>query len=251
MSLRSIITVCICVSALVVGQAQILNIENRRIVTDTAGFAGKVSTSINASKFTQSFMSFDLNGNVQYKTDKNLFLFYGSYEIIRAGGENFNNSGFVHLRYNRKLSKVVRFELFSQVQNNAVTKIKSRFLNGVGLRFKLSQYERAKFYWGVAGMYEHETVDDPREVHDDIRLSSYLTFTLMPEKTVSFRNTTYAQPRIDDFKDIRVSNSSRLLFNISKQLRFTVDLSFLYDEFPPPGVPSVNYQIKNGLQYTL
>jgi len=247
-TIKSLLTVAVLHLCTISLHAQIVNIEGKRIATDTVGFAGSLGINLSASKFTQSFVAANINGHLQYKTKKDLILLISDYEVVNAGGENFNNSGFLHLRYNRKLSKVIRSELFTQAQYNSVTKLDVRLLNGLGLRFKLSQYERAKFYWGVAAMYEHEQVEDEGTMND-VRLSSYLTFTLRPEKTVVFSNTTYAQPRIDNFADYRISNNSRLQFDITKQLKFVTNFSFLYDAKPPIEVPKVNYQIRNGLTY--
>ena len=98
-------------------------------------------------------------------------------------------------------------------------------------------------------MYEYEEVSDPEILNKNMRLSSYFTFTLRPEKTVSFTNTTYAQPRIGNFSDYRLSNSAKLIFDITTKLKFVTDFNFLYDAFPPVDIPKVNYQVKNGLVY--
>jgi len=238
--------VALCV---IMSHGQIINIESKRIATDTTGFAGNIGLSLSASRYTQSFVAAEMAGLVQWKTKKSLFLLIGDIDIVNAGGENFNNSGYGHFRFNHKISPLVRMELFTQVQYNSVTKITARYLNGAGLRFKLSQYETAKIYWGIAAMYEHEELSDPEIIYDDLRLSSYLTFTLAPVETIVFRNTTYIQPLAKDFQDYRLANNTRINFGISKNLSFTTDFSFLYDSNPPVEVPNINYRIKNGLAY--
>ena len=229
--------------------AQIINMESKRIATDTLGFSGKMGISLSASRFTQSFVSADLSGQIQFKTNRNLYLLVGDFQIVNAGGESFNNSGFGHFRYNRKLGDVIRGELFTQIQYISVTKITKRILNGAGLRFKLSEYETAKIYWGIAAMYEYEEVSSPKIINKDIRLSSYFTFTLAPVETISFRNTTYVQPKTADFKDYRLANNTVINFGITENLKFTTVFSFLYDSRPPIEVPTINYQVKNGLHY--
>lgn len=232
-----------------IGHAQIINVESKRIATDTTGFSGKIGMSLSASKFTQSFVTAELAGLVQWKSQKSIYLLVGDFQIVNAGGESFNNSGFGHLRYNYKMTPKIRLELFTQVQYNSVTKITARYLNGVGLRFKLSQYETAKIYWGIAAMHEYEELTAPEIVNKDIRLSSYMTFTLAPVETITLRNTTYVQPLTADFNDYRLSNNTKLSFGITKNLSFTTDFSFLYDSRPPFEVPRINYQVKNGLNY--
>ena len=114
---------------LFVGQwvnAQIYNVEQRRLVTDTIGWAGNMGLSISASKFTKSVFSASLGTHLQYKTSKDLYLFVGNYNIINADGENFDNRAQIHLRYNREFNEWVRMEYFFQIQSNNLTKIKSR-----------------------------------------------------------------------------------------------------------------------------
>ena len=229
--------------------AQIINIESKRIATDTIGFSGKIGMSLSAAKFTQTFVAVELASHVQWKTKKNLYLLIGDLDIVNAGGESFNNSGFGHFRFNRRLTPKIKLEFFSQVQYNSVTKITARYINGAGLRFKLSPYDNAKVYWGFTAMYEYEELSDPVIINKDIRLSSYITFNLVPVKTITLNNTTYMQPLLEDFNDFRLSNSTRLNFVITQNLSFTTDFNFLYDSRPPEDIPSINYQVKNGLNY--
>lgn len=230
-------------------ESQILNIEQQRIITDTTGWAGKMGISLAASKFTKSLFSVTTIGHLQYKTEKELYLLIGNYDLVNADGENFDNRGYGHFRYNRKITELFRFEIFTQLQYNSLTKIQSRSLTGLGPRFKLSQHENAKFYWGLAYMYEYEIIAEEEIINSDHRASSYFTFTLIPVSDISFANTTYIQPLLKDFTDYRVSNDSRLNFKINKNLAFTTLFSFLYDANPPTEIPNVNYLIRNGLNY--
>ncbi len=230
--------------------AQIVNMESKRISTDTTGFSGKMGISLSASRFTRSFVAADISGQVQWKTRRNLYLLVGDFRIVNAGGESFNNSGFGHFRYNRKLNDVIRAEFFTQIQYNSVTKITKRILNGIGVRLKLSPHETAKIYWGLAIMNEYEELSDPKIINKDNRLSSYFTFTLAPVQKISIRNTTYVQPKLNDFQDYRLANSTLLNFGITNHLKFNTVFSFLYDSRPPIDVPTVNYLVKNGLNYT-
>lgn len=229
--------------------AQIINMESKRIATDTTGLSGNMGVSLSASRFTQSFVAADVSGHIQWKTTRNIYLLVGNLQIVNAGGESFNNSGFGHFRINRKFSSVIRGELFTQIQYNSVTKITKRILNGVGIRLKLSQFETAKIYWGLAVMNEYEELSDPKIINKDNRLSSYFTFTLAPVKKISLRNTTYVQPKLSDFKDYRLANNTVINFGITDNLKFTTSFSFLYDSSPPIDIPTVNYQVKNGLNY--
>jgi hypothetical protein len=228
---------------------QIINIESQRIITDSTGMSGDIGLSLAASKNAKSYVAFNGHGHLQYKNHNDLWLFIMDYDLVNAGNENFSDSWFGHIRYNRKIGEVIRPEAFIQAQFNEISKIDLRILNGIGIRLKLSDLERAKFYYGITYMYEYEEVSDLAKINKDHRLSSYFTFTLKPEKTVLLRNTTYIQPLIKEFEDFRLSNDTRLIFSITKQLKFTTTFSFLYDSRPPIGVPNSIYQINNGLNF--
>jgi hypothetical protein len=228
---------------------QILNIEQRRIITDTTGWSGTIGLSVSASKYIQSYFSTNTNGHLQYSDGKNLLLAYGGVNFVSAGGQEFNNSGFGHLRYNRKINTLLRLEAFTQVQYNSLTKIESRILNGVGIRLKLSPYETAKFYYGLTIMNEYEKLKDPELINKDNRVSSYFTFTLTPESNIKFTNTTYIQPKFGDIRDYRLSNDASMIFGINKHLKMTTSFHYLYDSEPPQGVPKVNYEVRNGLSF--
>jgi hypothetical protein len=228
---------------------QIVNIESQRIITDTVGWSGDLGISVSASKNTKSYFTFNGHGHLQFKSHKNLFLSILDYNLVHAGNEDFDNTGFGHLRYNRKVSDLFSFEAFTQFQFNEITKIELRSLNGLGFRLKLSQYERSKFYYGLAYMFEYEEVKDVSFINKDHRMSSYFSFTLKPEETVVFSNTTYIQPKLNEFRDYRLSNNTRLVFNITTHLKFVTQFNFLFDARPPEGVPRSSYEVKNGLNY--
>lgn len=229
--------------------AQIYNIEERRIITDTTGWAGRMNLSFAASKFTKSVVTANIGSHIQYKTKSDLYLLLLNYDIINANGENFDNRAYAHLRYNRKLSELVKMEYFFQIQSNALLKVQQRILNGLGPRLRLSNTKKAKSYFAIAYMYEFEVLSESQERNFDHRLSSYFTFTLFPKADLCFSNTTYFQPLLNNLQDYRVSNDSNLQFSITRKIKFTTILTFLYDTEPPNEVPGLNYQVRNGITY--
>lgn len=245
---KYVITIYLCIFSYYL-QSQIVNIESQRIITDTTGWSGNVGMSISASKNTKSYFTFNGQGHLQYKTDKNLILGILDYNLVNAGGEDFGNNGFAHIRFNNKINNLVRLELFTQLQFNEISLIKVRSLNGIGIRLKLSQHERAKFYYGLTYMYEYEEIKNQVDINKDHRLSSYFTFNLKPEENIQFSNTIYIQPKFGDFRDYRLSNDTRLIFNITESLKFITHFNYLFDTHPPIGVPKSTYEVRNGIRY--
>ena len=233
-----------------IGKAQIINIEQKRIITDTVGFAGDLGLSVNASKYSASYFAFTTDGHLQYKSHRHLVLLYGNYSIINVNGDEFNRNGFAHLRYNYEVNDLVRLEAFIQTQQNALLLIKRRDLNGLGVRFKLSQYENAKFYYGITIMRESEILSIDGRKSLDSRASSYFTFTLSPQETVRLSNTSYIQPLVKNMSDFRFSNDLSLSFKITKNIQFSTTFHYLYDSKPPADIPSGNYEVTNGLAFS-
>lgn len=229
---------------------QIVNIENKRIATDSAGWFGKARLSFAGSKNTKETFALAANTLIEYKSksSKDLWLLISDISLITGDKEKFSNAGFGHLRYNRKFGETIRWEVFTQIQYNSLTKVDRRVLFGTGPRFKLTQLEKAKFYFGVAYMYEREDLIEPVLRLRDHRISSYFTFTLLPEDEVSFTNTIYVQPLIDDASDYRISSETTLTLGITKKLNLAMSLRYGFDSMPPIGVPKSIYAFANSIE---
>lgn len=247
--LRSLITALWLLSGYV-AHGQIVNIERQRIVADSTGWLGQAGIAFAGARNTKSFINIAANTLVEYKSHntKDLWLLITNLTFLTAEGEDFSNAGFGHLRYNRKLSDAIRWEMFAQIQYNALTKIDQRIIGGLGPRFKLTQYEQAKFYFGIAYMYEYEVDLDPAVTLRDHRLSSYFSFSLSPEEDVSFVTTIYAQPLLERWGDYRITSESMLTLGITDKLQLTATFIYAYDAVPPVGVPTSIYSFSNGLE---
>ena len=157
---------------------------------------------------------------------------------------------FYHLRYNRKLNKVVRWEAFTQWQQNNITNIDLRFLAGTGPRFKLHESRRLKLYGASLAMYEYERDKKPPVAYKDMRGDMYMTFTYKPTVFISITSTTFYQPLLRYVKDFRVLNQEAVTIKATKHFSITTSFDYLYDAFPAAGTPNINYTIINGFNYT-
>ncbi len=241
-----LLTLCLTLTL----QSQIVNIERQRIATDTTGWFGSANVSFSGAKNTKSILALATGTLLEYKSksDKDLWLLITNVSFVSADAEKFANAGFGHLRYNRKLGDAIRWEVFSQIQYNSLVKIDRRVLTGTGPRIKLTQYEHAKFYLGIAYMYEYELLEDPVETNRDHRMSSYFSFSLLPEETVTFTSTLYVQPLLKNGKDYRLSNETSLILGITKKLSLNASFVYSYDSRPPDGVPKSIYTFSNTLE---
>ena len=233
-----------------ISRGQIVNIETKRMQSDTTGWMGSINGNFSLTKNQDQVFSTDVNAHLQYKDLKNLYLILGNYGFLKGADESFINSSFLHLRYNRKFSNLFRWEVFTQWQNNKVTKIDSRFLFGMGPRFKLASSASFHLYVASLAMYEYEKeISDPVVHNRNLRSSSYVSFTWLPVHTIELTSTTFYQPLFRDFRDYRFLNQATLNFKATRNLSLGVTWSYLYDSRPVPNVPRTNYSLTTGLKY--
>ena len=229
--------------------AQIVNTESSRMHTDTIGWMGSAGAAFIISKTVEKVLSVDLGMHLQYKTKKSLWLLLGSYNFLKAGNQKFLSNSFEHIRYNYKLSKLVRWEIFTQLQNNQITQIGSRFLLGTGPRFRLITKKRIHLYVATSVMYEKEKEITKPVVYDkDIRSNNYVVFTLTPKSGVmELISTTYYQPLFKNWEDYRVLNQISLKVKTSKRLSLSLNWNYLFDSRPAGTAPKENFSFATGV----
>lgn len=231
--------------------AQILNVESLRKVTDTSGFSGNTNVSFALKRNINNFITLSNQIHVQYKMNKHLVLFKNDIGFQKIEGENFENSGIQHLRYNYKVNPVVTWEAFGQSQYNKVSKIDFRGLLGTGPRFKVVAKDNYRVYLGTLAMYEYEEVDDGiTGIQQDVRGSTYISCSLYPLENISFVSTTYYQPKLNAFSDYRISSQSSLVLAVYKNVGLKLSYTFTYDAFPAIGIPNSQYDFTTGINYS-
>lgn len=230
--------------------AQIVNIENARLHTDTTGWAGNTNANVAIIKTVQNIFSLDLNAHVQFKSKKDLYLLLGSYGMLNGGGTKLVDNSFLHFRYNRKLNNHLRWEAFTQIQKNVINHIEYRFLVGTGPRFKVVDHKMFKLFWASLMMLEKEKAKiQPARSAFDWRNSTYVSFSIYPNSQLDLVSTTFFQPLIRLFNDYRVLNQSKLRVKATKKLSLSMNYNYLFDHFPPEGTPKTNYSFSTGLDY--
>lgn len=232
-------------------QAQILNVETLRKVTDTSGFSGNASLNFALKRNTNDFFTLSNQIHVQYKMNKHLVLFKNDIAFQKIEGDNFENSGIQHLRYNYKIKPIITWEVFGQAQYNKVSKIDFRGLLGTGPRFKVSGNENYRVYLGTLAMYEYEDVNDGvTGIQRNARGSAYISCSLFPLENISFVSTTYYQPKFNQFSDYRISSQSSLAVDIYKNFSLKLSYTFTYDAFPALEIPNSQYDFTTGVNYS-
>lgn len=84
--------------------AQVVNIEQERLKTDTTGWAGDARISFQLMKSTDQLTNIGTQLHLQYKTKRSLYFALSDFSFIKAGKDEYANNGFLHLRYNYKIN---------------------------------------------------------------------------------------------------------------------------------------------------
>lgn len=245
--MRPIIFLLLLTSSLTI--AQVVNIESRRMRSDTTGWIGTAEASFQFSKSVDEIFDLGALIHLQFKGKNDIWLFLNEMRIIKGAGTQFVNSGFAHVRYNRKVTKeLLRWEFFTQYQYNKALEVGQRVLAGSGPRFKLYDSDKFRAYVASLYMFEYQESVDKLIIERNHRTSSYLSFTFDFDR-VEFSNTIYFQPNMQDLKDYRVLSQSDLIFKIFENLKFKTGFNYRYDTRPFPGVPKTTYYLTNGLRF--
>ena len=233
--------------------AQVVNIETLRKPSDTTKWTGSISLDISLTRNVNDIFQITNRAYVQYNDQTNLWLIVNDLNFSKVEGFDLINRGTQHLRYNRKLNKVLTWEVFGQAQYDAISEISFRGLAGTGPRFKLNPSKKYRFYLGTLVMYEYEKATEVivDRVQEDIRGSAYLSFSLYPTDKITIISTSYYQPKFEALKDYRISSNTSILFEIFKDLAFKTTFNYFYDAFPvSTSIPKTQYELTNGLLYT-
>lgn len=233
-------------------QAQIVNVESLRRVSDTSKWSGNASANFQLTQNNNQIIEFKTRIHIQYLYKKHLLLMVNDYDLKSSNNTRLIDKGIVHIRYNYRFHPRIAWEVFTQTQFNSISNIDYRFLLGTGPRFKLIKSKQYNLFAGTAVMYESEQLDELNgtEFNNSLRSSNYLSMALYPTDRISIVSTTYFQPRLDYFEDYRISNDTTVLLKIFKQLAFNTHFVIWYDAFPASDVLRTQYKWTNGLTYT-
>ncbi len=232
--------------------AQIVNVESARMQSDSVGWKGGVGAAFSMSDNGNKILGIDAQSHIQYKTSNNrgIWLFLTDFNFLKIGKRESIHNFLAHLRYNFKINPWLRWEVFTQYQDNAITDIQSRYLLGTGPRFKLIDQKYFRMYIGILFMYETEKEATIPEIkHHDIRNSSYVSFTWVPNKFVELISTSYFQPRLDKPGDNRFLNQTSFKVKASPHFSMSTRLNFLHDRFPAGTAPRTTYSFATGFDY--
>ncbi|WP_324720990.1 DUF481 domain-containing protein [Salinimicrobium sp. HB62] len=217
--------------------AQLVNIESKRMQTDSVRFALNADFSFSHTNNDGSQVNqvdAALTTQLKSKDLRKIYFFLGNYKLIDSGEKNLENAWFLHGRFNYKVSELLRLESFVQGQYNQLLIVEQRNLLGAGLRVKWVDKERFSGYAGNSYMYEVEYSDRAGTTNYHHRNSTYLTLSYTAESNkFSVTNTVYYQPLYRDLGDYRILEQFRLNLPLSKWLSVFTLYNYYFDSKTP------------------
>lgn len=232
------------------GNAQIVNIENKRLSAKKEGFSGGLDLNLNYTVNTKSLFQIGSKLKLAHLKQKHYSLILVDHALVRSNDESFINKGFEHIRYNYTLkdSGRVVYEAYQQGQFNKIQRINLRMLLGTGFRFLLIDQKNYQLNIGTGFMGEYEELTTG-EISNDVLSANYVSFDGQFTPDFGLNSIVYFQPKLVDFGFYRLSNETSLRLRINKYLSFKVVYTLTHDNRDMEGVRKTNYAIKNTLSF--
>jgi len=236
-------------------QAQLVNIETKRLQTDSLRFVLNADFAFNHSNndgLTVNQLNGTLTTQLKSKDFKKTYLFLGNYRLIDADEGNLQNSWFLHTRFNYKFNQLLRFEAFLQVQYNQLLLLEQRNLVGAGLIMKWMNRENFSGYLGNSYLYEIEYSDRAGTTDYNHRNSTYLSLSyLSKSKNFSITNTVYYQPLYRNLEDYRILEQFRLDIPLAEWFKVFMIYDYYFDSKTPLNTKEYTSQLQIGLGFSL
>jgi hypothetical protein len=233
------------------GQAQLVNIETKRLQTDSTRFVLNADFAFNHSNndgVSVNQINGTLTTQLKSKDLKRTYLFLGNYRLIDADEGNLQNSWFLHTRFNYKFNQLLRFEAFLQGQYNQLLVVEQRNLVGAGLRLKWMNRVNFSGYLGNSYMYEVEYSDRAGTTEYNHRNSTYLSVSyLSKSKNFSVTNTVYYQPLYKNLKDYRLLEQFRLDIPLAEWFKVFTIYDYYFDSKTPLNTREYTSQLQIGV----
>ena len=225
--------------------AQIVNMESAR-KENLLGFHFQANLGINGSSGTVDRTNYSVETRFDYNSEKWQRFGVFSYKREEKDDTITSNNTFFHLRAVRRVNNLISWEIFTQISEKPLQKIKRRELFGGGIR--LSPYKSLRLGLGLFDENEERILSNTRKTS---RLNTYITNDFKISDTATFESTLYIQPDIEDFSELRSFFVAGLRLKITEKFSSIISYENTYDSSPPPDTDNSNsfYGIKFSFEY--
>jgi len=222
-------------------------------IGDDVGLHTKVEVSLETKRGNTDKDNYKASLRVTYDSNASYAMWAEvSGEYGQTSTVEDTNKLYSHVRYIHKITEeVVRAEVFAQLQKDEYKLIQERAVTGAGARFRIFDlFGKGKGYAGIGGLFERidyiqNTYANPSE--ENIRLNSYLAYSIDFGEKSSFSYTFYYQPLYNDINDYVGTHDAELKLPIHKNLYLKVALAYNADSKPPLGVKGYDFTQETAL----
>lgn len=228
----------------------IVHIENSRFSQRKEGFSGNIDVGLNFTQAVNFIFNTSNASQLQYAKKNHTILSVNGLNLTVVNKLKAVNDGFQHFRYGYKIREHYIAEAFVQGQYNHNTRIRARYLAGVGMLFKIFETEKdsMQLFAGAHYMPEYEE-ELGGQINRHHRLNSIVSFSAPFKNKSRFDLVMYVQPDIARLTDFRVSSQASYEIPIMKKLLFRVAFAVFYDTHPPDGLQTTFFSARNSLKY--
>ena len=232
-----------------------VNVEALRSNDPPLGYSGTVGGDLALRTGNVDLVQIGLNAHLYRVTESVTRLLIGNGGLGFLSGSRFASSALLHYRQTYRYNDLVSPEWWGQLNYDRPQLLDFRMLAGGGVRASFASGAWGQFGMGAALMLEYERLDLPETaMHDDrttsIRGSYFLTLRLVPNENLVITSTTYLQPAVGDWDDIRTLANLRIASSVTDKLDLTVSFDLRYDGGPPDGISALDTSLRTGLRYS-
>ncbi len=197
-------------------------------------------------------LALGIDGRVEQARGNSQTLLLWNGELGFLGGDRFSNDGLLHLRHGLALDNPVALEAFGQVNYDKSRLLDFRALLGAAVRLDIVDTRQAGVRLGIGYMFEHESLNLTADAGHPVstyvhRATSHLVARFTGESRFAFAGTTYAQPDLDDPRDIRLLSTLGFSVTITRTISVAMKFNLRYDSRPPDDTAKLDTELTNGV----
>jgi hypothetical protein len=224
-------------------RAQIVNVQGALAKAPAQdGVVGQVELKLNWREGNNPLFDVGGAGNIVVRRGPLLGLALARGEYGTSRGLTLTRKSFEHVRLRAELDCRWRWEAFAQHEYDQFRRLSLRALVGTGPAFQIIDDKTMALLAGAAYLYEYEQLDtrlgtlDAGARSNAHRTSIYLTGHEELGAGATIVETVYAQPRLDDPRDLRLLGELAVQTRLSSRLAIRNSLNVAYDRTPPDRV---------------
>ena len=219
------------------------------------GTSGSLSSDLIVQTGNTDFVRIGIEGRLYIVEDSTTTLMVGNGGVGFLGTSRFASSGLFHYRKTYRYFRWVSPEWYAQVNYDRARNLRFRTVAGGGVRSPVVRGDWGHIGAGTGFMFEDERLALPDTAsHPDhttvIRSSSYGNFRITFERGLVITSTTYVQPRLGHFGDVRILEDLAFSTPVTDRLALAVTFDLRYDSVPPDGLAALDTRLRTGLTLT-